>query len=215
MLNVLTDTPSIANQFLIELRSKSVQKDRLRFRRNLERIGEILAVEISKTLEYIPQEIETSLGVSHSFKLAEQPVIGTIIRSGLPMHQGILNIFDGADSAFIAAYRKIKKSGAFEIRKDYISLPNLDNKTLIMCDPLVATGQSMVLACKEILATYDIKELHIAIAIASEEGINHLRAYLPNAYIWVGDVDAELTSKSFIVPGLGDVGDLSFGEKSE
>lgn len=215
MLTVLTDIPSIANQFLMELRSKSIQKDRMRFRRNLERIGEILAVEISKTLEYVEEDVETSLGISHSYVLAEQPVIGTIIRSGLPMHQGMLNIFDGADSAFIAAYRKIKKSGAFEIRRDYMSLPNLDNKTLIICDPLVATGESMVLACKEILALYDIKELHIAIAIASEEGLSHLRAFFPKAYLWVGDVDAELTSKSFIVPGLGDVGDLSFGEKNE
>lgn len=215
MLKVLTHTPSIAHQFLSEMRSAVVQKDRLRFRRNLERIGEILAYEISKGLNYKSVEIETPLGVAQTFVLQEIPILATIIRSGLPMHQGMLNFFDGADCAFIAAHRKIKKSGTFEIRREYLSSPDMDGRTVIVCDPLLATGKSMVLTCKELLDTYDIKELHIAIGIGTEEGIAHVQAYLPNAQLWVGDVDAEMTSKSYIVPGLGDVGDLSFGVKSD
>lgn len=215
MLKVLTTTPSVVHQFLSELRSAVVQKDRLRFRRNLERIGEILAYEISKSLDYKPIEIETQLGIAQTYTLLETPVLATIIRSGLPMHQGMLNVFDTADCAFFAAYRKIKKSGSFEMHMEYMSTPDMDGRTVIVCDPLLATGKSMVLTCKELMDHYDIKQLHIAIGIGTEEGIAHVRAFLPHAKIWVGDIDAEMTSKSFIVPGLGDVGDLSFGIKSE
>ncbi len=214
MVHVLADHPGIANHYLAEMRDINTQKDRLRFRFNLERLGEILAWEISKTLDYADQETETPLGLAQTQILHQQPVLATIIRAGIPMHHGMLRVFDRADSAFIAAYRKTKKSGAFELRKEYVNSPDLDGRTVIISDPMLATGQSMVLACKELLDRFDINTLHIAIAIASEEGINHVQAFLPKVKLWIGDVDAELTSKSYIVPGLGDAGDLAYGEKS-
>lgn len=203
----------MANNYLAELRNIHLQRDRMRFRRNLERIGELLAYEISKKLVFEEAEIETPLGSARTELLIEQPVVATIIRAGLPMHQGLLNVFDRADAAFIAAYRKTKKSGAFEIRKEYVNTPNLDGRVVIVTDPMLATGKSMVLTCKELLDKYKIKELHIAVAIACEEGIAHVRAYLPKANLWIGDVDLEMTSKAYIVPGLGDAGDLAYGEK--
>lgn len=213
MVHVLTDYPSIANDYLSELRNVEVQQDRMRFRRNLERIGEILAYEISKTLEYEEVEIETPLGEAQTKRVATQPVIATILRAGIPMQQGFLNFFDRADAAFVGAFRKIKKSGAFEIRREYLNAPSLDGKVLIVVDPMLSTGRSMVLACKDLMDQHQVKTLHIAAVIASEEGIAHVRAYLPQARLWVGDVDAELTSKAYIVPGLGDAGDLAYGEK--
>lgn len=215
MVQILTGTNSIANHFIAELRNIEVQTDRMRFRRNLERIGEIFAYEISKKLPYEEAEIATPLGDSQTYLLTEQPVLATIIRAGLPLHQGLLNVFDQADSAFIAAYRKTKKSGEFEIYKEYQSCPDLTDKTVIISDPMLATGKSMVLVCKDLLAQYKIKNLHIVAAIASEEGLEHVKAYLPNAHIWVGAVDDELTSKAYIVPGLGDAGDLCYGSKLE
>lgn len=213
MINILTKQNSIANHFIAELRHKDIQQDRLRFRRNLERLGELMAYELSKTLEYAPEEIETPLGIAETQTLVEQPVLITIVRAGLPFHQGFLNIFDQADSGFIAAFRHTKKSGEFEIHKKYDSTPSLDNKIVIVIDTMLATGQSLVLCCKELLAEHNIKELHIASIIASEEGIQHVRAFIPEAHIWVGDVDKELTTKSYIVPGLGDAGDLCYGSK--
>jgi len=215
MVQILTDTNSIANHFIAELRNIEVQTDRMRFRRNIERLGEIFAYEISKKLPYEEAEIATPLGDSQTYLLTEQPVLATIIRAGLPLHQGLLNVFDQADSAFIAAYRKTKKSGEFEIYKEYQSCPDLTDKTVIISDPMLATGKSMVLVCKDLLAQYKIKNLHIVAAIASEEGLEHVKAYLPNAHIWVGAVDDELTSKAYIVPGLGDAGDLCYGSKLE
>ncbi|HZH55443.1 MAG TPA: uracil phosphoribosyltransferase [Sphingobacteriaceae bacterium] len=215
MVHVLTDYPSIANDYLSELRNVEVQQDRMRFRKNLERLGELLAFEISKTLEYEEVEIETPLGGAQTQRLAAQPVIGTILRAGIPLQQGFLNVFDRADAAFVGAYRKIKKSGAFEIRREYLNAPNLDGKVLIVVDPMLSTGRSMVLACKDLMDQQKVKTLHIAAVIASEEGIAHVRAYLPHARLWVGDVDSELTSKAYIVPGLGDAGDLAYGEKHE
>ncbi len=213
MITILTKENSIANHFLAELRDVRIQVDRMRFRRNLERLGEIMAYEISKSLAYKLSEVETPLGVANTHLIMEQPVIGTIIRAGLPFHQGFLNYFDRADSTFIAAFRHTKKSGEFEIHKKYQSTPNLDDKVLIIVDPMLATGRSLVLCCKELLSEYTIRELHIATVIASDEGLQHVRAFLPEAQIWVGDVDNELTSKSYIVPGLGDAGDLAFGNK--
>lgn len=214
MVHILAQHNSIGNNYLAELRDVSVQTDRMRFRRNVERVGELLAYEISKTLHYVDREVETPLGVAKTKVLAEQPVIATIIRAGIPMHQGVLNVFDKADAAFVAAYRKTKKSGAFEIRTEYLNTPNLDGKVLIVADTMLATGQSMVLACRELIGNFKIKELHIVAAIACEEGVAHVRAYLPKAKLWLGDVDAEMTSKSYIVPGLGDAGDLAYGEKN-
>lgn len=213
MIHILTKQNSVANQFIAEIRHIEVQKDRLRFRRNLERLGEALAYEISKTLTYSLEEIETPLGVAEMHTLVDQPVLITLIRAGLPFHQGFLNVFDQADSGFIAAYRHTKKSGEFEIHRKYENTPDLEDKVVIISDPMLATGKSLVLCCKELLSKYNIKELHIATIIASQEGLQHLRAFVPEAQIWVGDVDNELTSKSYIVPGLGDAGDLAYGTK--
>ncbi|WP_159634053.1 uracil phosphoribosyltransferase [Sphingobacterium composti Ten et al. 2007 non Yoo et al. 2007] len=213
MITILTKTNSIANHFIGELRHITIQQDRMRFRRNLERLGEIMAYEISKTLQYRKEEIETPLGIAEMSTLMEQPVLITIIRAGLPFHQGLLNIFDYADSGFIAAFRHTKKSGEFEIHKKYENTPDLDDKVVIIADAMLATGRSLVLCCKELLSQYNIKQLHIASVIASEEGVQHVRAFIPEAHLWIGDVDNELTSKSYIVPGLGDAGDLAFGNK--
>lgn len=213
MLHVLASQNSIVNHFIAELRHTVIQQDRMRFRKNLERIGEVFAYEISKTLEYEPTEIETPLGIAETAMLANHPVLATIIRAGIAMHHGMLNYFDQSDSTFIAAYRKTKKSGALEIHKEYVSTSDLTGRVVIVADPMLATGKSMVLACKDLLDKYKIKQLHIVVAIASEEGIAHVRAFLPQARLWVGEVDAELTSKAYIVPGLGDAGDLAYGLK--
>jgi len=215
MLTILSKQNSIANHYLAELRDVSIQQDRMRFRRNMERLGEITAYEISKTLTYQQHTVETPLGVAEHALLDEQPVLAVILRSGLPFHQGLLNVFDRADSAFIAAYRHTKKSGEMEIHKKYINTPDLEEKVLIVADPILVTGRSLVLCCKELLADYNIKELHIATVIAAEEGVQHVRAFLPEAHLWVGDVDNEMTSKGYIVPGLGDVGDLAFGNREQ
>jgi uracil phosphoribosyltransferase len=214
MLFILNKTNTIANQFLAEMRDAALQQDRLRFRKNQERLGEILAYEISKTFTYTESEVTTPLGIANINLPNEQPVLATILRAGLPLHQGFMNFFDQSDSAFITAYRKIKQSGSFNIQVDHISHPNLDGKTLILCDTMLATGQSMVLVCKELMAQYNIKALHIVSVIASVEGIAYVRKNLPKAQIWVCAVDEEMTSKAYIVPGLGDAGDLAFGEKA-
>ena len=213
MFFVLNKSNTVANQFLAELRDANLQQDRLRFRRNQERIGEILAYEISKKLRYVSSEVQTPLGIASVNVPREQPVLGTILRAGLPFHQGFLNFFDKSPSAFITAYRKVRKNGDFIINIDHIATPNLDGRILILCDTMLATGQSMVEVCKELMATYTIKELHIAAIIASTEGIEHVKANLPKAHLWIGAIDEEMTSKAYIVPGLGDAGDLAYGEK--
>ena len=213
MIFDLSKTKSIANTFVSELRDENIQKDSMRFRKNLERLGEFFAYEISKSLTYVSKEVTTPLGLSNCDVLAQQPVLATILRAGLPLQQGLLNIFDKAECCFISAYRKVKKSGDFVIQMDYISSPDLDGRVLIMADPMLATGQSMVMCCKELLSRYQISELHIVAAIASAEGITHVRANLPKAKLWLGAIDEEMTSKSYIVPGLGDAGDLAYGEK--
>jgi len=213
MLFVLNKANTIGNNFLAELRDVQVQHERLRFRLNQERLGEILAYEISKKLSYIPKVVQTPLGEAEVNVLENQPVLGTIMRAGLPFHQGFLNFFDHAPSAFITAYRKVHKSGDFVIQIEHIASPDLEGRTLILCDTMLATGQSVVQVCKELLAQYNLKDLHIAAVIASTEGLEHVKAHLPMANIWVGAVDEEMTTKSFIVPGLGDAGDLSFGDK--
>ncbi|MDO3626804.1 uracil phosphoribosyltransferase [Mucilaginibacter sp. BT774] len=214
MLFVLNKTNTIGNQFLAEMRDAVTQQDRLRFRKNQERMGEILAYEISKKLKYVSVEVQTPLGIASVEVPESYPVLGTILRAGLPFHQGFMNFFDKSPSAFITAYRKVKKTGAFVINIDHISAPDLEGKIVIICDTMLATGQSMVLVCKELIAQYNIKELHIASVIASTEGVEHVRANLPKAHLWLGAIDEEMTSKAYIVPGLGDAGDLSFGEKT-
>jgi uracil phosphoribosyltransferase len=213
MLFVLNKTNTIGNQFLAELRDAVTQQDKLRFRKNQERLGEILAYEISKKLKYVTVEVQTPLGIATVEVPDTYPVLGTILRAGLPFHQGFMNFFDKSPSAFITAYRKVKKTGAFIINIDHISSPDLEGKTVIICDTMLATGQSIVLVCKELMAQYAIKELHIAAVIASTEGVEHVRANLPKAHLWLGAIDEEMTSKAYIVPGLGDAGDLAFGEK--
>jgi uracil phosphoribosyltransferase len=210
---VLNENNSIANHYLAELRNEVIQQDSMRFRKNMERLGEIFAYEISKSLYYEEYEVQTPLGLSNIELLPEQPVLATILRAGVPLHQGLLNFFDRADSAFISAFRKTKKSGDFIIEMKYISTPNLDEKVVIISDPMLATGKSMVICCKELLSTYKIKELHIVSLIASQEGIAHVKAFLPKAKLWLGAIDEELTSKAYIVPGLGDAGDLAYGQK--
>lgn len=214
MVHILHNTNSIANVFLSELRDLEIQKDSLRFRRNLERLGEIMAYEISKTLEYKSAEVTTPLGVAETNLLAEQPVIATILRAGLPVHQGILNVFDRAENAFVSAYRKHHKDGSFEIKVEYLSSPSLEDKVLILCDPMLATGQSMYLTYKAMLAMGKPKHVHIVSLISSMEGLEYIKSRFPeNTTIWLGAVDDELTVKSYIVPGLGDAGDLAYGTK--
>lgn len=213
MIFDLSKTSSVANIYIAELRDQQIQQDAMRFRRNLERLGEFFAWEISKTLTYVSTETQTPLGIAQTKKLEQQPVLATILRAGLPMQQGLLNIFDRAESAFITAYRKPHVNGPLEIQVDYISAPDLTGKVVIIADPMLATGLSMVLCCKELLAQYQIKELHIVAAIASAEGVKHVRANLPAAKLWLGAIDGEMTTKSYIVPGLGDAGDLAYGSK--
>jgi uracil phosphoribosyltransferase len=214
MVHILHNSNSIANVFLAELRDQEIQKDSMRFRRNLERLGEIMAYEISKTLDYKVSEVTTPLGVADTNLLAEQPVIATILRAGLPVHQGILNVFDRAENAFISAYRKHHKDGSFEIKVEYLSSPSLDDKVLILCDPMLATGQSMYLTYKAMLAMGKPKHVHIVSVISSMEGLEYIKSRMPeNSTIWLGAVDDELTVKSYIVPGLGDAGDLAYGTK--
>ncbi len=213
MLFVLNNINTICNQFLTELRDADQQQDRMRFRRNQERIGEILAYEISKELKYKAVEVQTPLGTAQVNIPAEQPVLGTILRAGLPFHQGFLNVFDQAASTFITAHRKTRKTGEFTIQIEHISTADLDGKTFILCDTMLATGQSVVQVCKELMGQYNLTALHIAAVIASAEGVEHVRAHLPMAHLWIGAIDEEMTTKSYIVPGLGDAGDLAYGEK--
>lgn len=204
---------SIVNQFMLELRDVEIQSDRLRFRKNLERLGQIFAYEISKILPYKSVDVETSLGTANVNVPKEQPILATILRAGLPLHQGLLHFFDQADSAYISAYRKLKKSGAFDIQMEYVSSPDMESRIVIISDPMLATGRSMVLTCKELMARFSISEMHIVTVIASAEGIEYVKAHLPKAEIWVAAIDEEMTTKAYIVPGLGDAGDLAFGEK--
>ncbi|MDL2297422.1 uracil phosphoribosyltransferase [Bacteroidales bacterium OttesenSCG-928-B11] len=207
---------SLFNTFISELRSAEIQKDSMRFRRNLERIGEIFAYEISKELEVADQEIVTPLGIANMKLIQERPVLATILRAGLPLHQGFLNYFDDADNAFISAYRKHYRDGSFEIQVDYMSAPQLDDRILIISDPMLATGKSMFLAYQELLANGVPKHTHLVSSIASVQGVEYLQSKLSpvNCTIWVGAVDEELTAQSYIVPGLGDAGDLAYGYKT-
>lgn len=213
MIYDLSKNNSIARTFIAEMRDEQVQKDAMRFRKNMERLGAFFAFEISKTLTYKEVETQTPLGIANSAILVEQPVLATILRAGLPMHQGMLSVFDQAESAFITAYRKTKKNGDFVIQMEHISAPDLEGKTVILVDPMLATGLSIVLCAKELINSYKIDKLHIVAAIASAEGVKHVRANLPKANLWLGAIDDEMTSKSYIVPGLGDAGDLAYGVK--
>lgn len=207
---------SLFNQVMSEIRDAEIQQDRMRFRRNLERMGELFAYEISKTMEYEPKEVVTPLGVKTVRVLKEQPVLATILRAGLPLHNGLLNMFDKADNAFIAAYRKYDKDDDSEIRVEYFSAPDLTDRVLILCDPLLATGESLVKTIDGLLGDdMEPKHIHIAVAVASSDGMEHLKRKLARkpVTVWVGSIDDELTARAYVVPGLGDAGDLAFGEK--
>lgn len=214
-VNIFDKSDSVFCQYLAELRDVTVQQDRMRFRRNLERIGEIMGYEISKTLEYEAKEVTTPLGIKEVRVLKHQPVVATILRAGLPFHTGLLNVFDKADNAFVAAYRKYDKNDGFEIKVEYYSAADLEDRVLIICDPMLATGESMVKALKGLLEDQQPSHIHIAVAVASNEGLAYVRRALASwpVTLWVGSVDEELTAHAYIVPGLGDAGDLAFGEK--
>ena len=215
MVNLLSQQHSIVNRFIGEIRDAVIQKDRMRFRRNLERIGEIAAYEISKKFNYTEKEVVTPLGIANVMLPSEEPVLATILRAGLPLHQGLLNYFDTSDNAFISAYRRHHKDGSFDIRLEYVSAPDLTNRLIILSDPMLATGQSMVMTYKAIVEKGRPQHTHIVSALASAQGIEFVKKNLPqDVTLWVGAIDEELTAQSFIVPGLGDAGDLAYGEKS-
>jgi uracil phosphoribosyltransferase len=211
----LSKEHSLVTNWVSELRDVAVQTDRMRFRRNLERIAEVIAYEISKSLPFINVEVETPLGTHVSKKMRGQPVIATILRAGQPMHNGFLNYFDQADNAFISAYRKHHRDGTFEIDLQYVSCPDLTDRILIICDPMLATGASLVKTLQYLQTEGKPAEIHIACAIACTVGIEYVRRLQPGVKIWCGDVDDELTAKGYIVPGLGDAGDLAFGTKTQ
>ncbi|PSR04659.1 MAG: uracil phosphoribosyltransferase [Bacteroidetes bacterium SW_11_45_7] len=213
MVHDLSEGHSLANQFIAEIRDADIQKDRLRFRRNMERIGEIFAYEISKELPYHSKEIQTPVDQAKSKVIAEQPVLGTILRAGLALHNGLLNYFDEADNAFISAYRKHNDQGGFEIELEYVTCPALNERTLIISDPMLATGQSMVHTINELLKIGHPGRIYIVSAIAAWPGIQHVQNNLSNISIWCGAIDDKLTKEAFIDPGLGDAGDLAFGKK--
>ncbi|TAK37424.1 MAG: uracil phosphoribosyltransferase [Saprospiraceae bacterium] len=213
MIVNLSETNSIANQFLAEMRDAKIQKDSMRFRRNLERLGEVLAYEISKTFEYNSKEVETPLGVAWVKLPAPRLVLATILRAGIPFHQGFLNYFDKAENAFVSAYRKHHKDGTFDIHLEYVSCPDLEGCVLIIVDPMLATGASMNIVLDELITYGKPAQIHIVTAIASTEGAGFIKRKYPEASLWMGALDEELTAKSYIVPGLGDSGDLCYGEK--
>jgi uracil phosphoribosyltransferase len=211
---VMSQTNSVMNQFMAELRDINIQNDSMRFRKNIERIGEIFAYEISKTLAYKTIDVTTPLGVAHVNVLAEHPVLATVLRAGLPLHHGMQNIFDKAENAFVSAYRQHQKDGSFAVKVEYMACPDLNDKTLILADPMLATGISIELTYKALMRRGSPKKIHVVTAIASIEGVEYVKKHLPdNITLWLGAVDDELTAQSYIVPGLGDAGDLSFGIK--
>ena len=216
MIHILSKENSIFNKFIAQIRDREVQRDSMRFRRNMERIGEVMSYEISRSLNYSSRVVETPLGEVAIELISDKVVLATVLRAGLPLHQGFLNYFDDAESVFVSAYRKSSKDGSFKVKVEYISNCNLEGKTLILVDPMLATGSSLVLAYEALVAKGGEPEhTHIASVIASEQGVDYVTRHLParKTTLWLGAVDAELTSRAYIVPGIGDAGDLAFGEK--
>lgn len=213
--HILGELPSVFSHLMAEIRDQSIQQDAMRFRRNLERMGEMFGYELSRKLEYVEREVTTSLGKAPVLVLRKQPVLATILRAGLPLHQGLLNYFDRADNAFISAYRKhAGDADSFEVEIEYLSSPSLQDRDIILCDPMLATGASMVLAYQALLSRGQPRHVHVVSVIASTVGVDYVRQKLPaNTTLWLGAVDRELTSRGYIVPGLGDAGDLAFGLK--
>ncbi|HSC53472.1 MAG TPA: uracil phosphoribosyltransferase [Phnomibacter sp.] len=211
----LSEQNSLVCTWVSELRDVTVQQDRMRFRRNLQRIAEVAAYEISKTLDWEAADVETPLGTAIGVRLKKQPIVANILRAGLPMHEGLLNYFDRADNAFISAYRKHHRDGSFEIKLDYVSCPDLDGRVVIIADPMLATGSSLVKTIEELKEEGEPLQIHIVCAIACTVGIEHVQRLAPHVKIWCGDIDDELTAKGYIVPGLGDAGDLAYGPKTQ
>ncbi len=209
----LSQQYSLLSDWIGEIRNTEIQTDRMRFRRNLERIGEVVAFEISKEMQFVEKEIQTPLGISVCKVLEHQPVLATILRAGLPLHNGLLNYFDKADNAFISAYRKHNKDGTFEISLDYVSCPELENRVVIVSDPMLATGSSLVKTIQFLREEGHPSKIHVVAAIACTVGIEYVLRSEPNCKVWCGAIDDELTAKGYIVPGLGDAGDLAFGTK--
>ena len=216
MVKILNSENTILNKFLSQMRDKGVQGDSMRFRRNMERVGEIMAYEISKSLNYKTRMVETPLGVAAVEEISDKVVVATILRAGLPFHQGFLNYFDDAENGFVSAYRKSRPDGSFIVDVEYVSTSSLTGKILILVDPMLATGTSLMLVYDALIRRAGEPEhTHIASVIASEQGVDYVTRHLPSrtTTLWLGAVDAELTSRSYIVPGIGDAGDLAFGEK--
>lgn len=211
----LSEQHSLVSNWVSELRDVEIQQDRMRFRRNLERIAEVIAYEISKKMEWVEEEVTTPLGISNSKILKVQPVLATILRAGLGMHTGLLNYFDKGDNAFISAYRKHNPDGSFDIHMEYMSCPEIEGRVVILSDPMIATGSSLVKSIEFLKEEGQIKQLHIACAIACTVGLEFVKRAFPQATIWCGDIDDEITAKGYIVPGLGDAGDLAFGSKMQ
>lgn len=213
MIHNLSSKNSIANTFLAQMRDVNTQDNRLVFRKNMERLGNIFAYEISKYLEYTDQEVETPLGIAQTAIPSSKIVLCTILRAGLPLHNGMLDYFDDASNAFVAAYRKNHKDGSFEISLEYVTCPDLTDATLILIDPMLATGASIEKSIDSLQEFGTYKELHIVTIIASSYGVKQMKRLYPKAHLWMAAEDDELTAKSYIVPGLGDAGDLAFGKK--
>ena len=216
MVHILSEENSVFSQYIAEIRDVNIQGDRMRFRRNIERMGELFAYEISKKLSYVTREITTPLGTAKGVELENQPVLATILRAGLPLHTGMLTTLDHADNAFVSAYRKHDKHGDFEIKIEYMSSPSIEGRTLILCDPMLATGGSMVMSYQALLSKGTPKEVHVAAVIGSAQGLEYTKANMPpETNFWLGALDDELTAEAYIVPGLGDAGDLCYGTKEE
>lgn len=216
MITNLSTEQSILNVWLAELRDQTIQQDSWRFRGNIRRIGAALATEISRTLEYKATTVNTPLGEAECSVLADQPVLATILRAGLPMHEGMLEVFDQADNAFLAEYRKHDNKGTFiDVESGYITSPDVTGRTVILCDPMLATGSSLIRAIEMLREVGQPAKIHIAAVIASEEGVAALASALPDVDIWCATIDPKLTDAKYIYPGLGDAGDLSYGVKQQ
>jgi len=214
-VNIIGNSNSVFNQFIAEIRDEAVQKDPMRFRTNLQRLGEIFAYEISKVMDYETIDVKTPLGIAQVSNLVQQPVLATILRAGLPLQQGLLNIFDHAENAFISAYRKYDEASEFHIEFEYLASPSLNGKDLILSDPMLASGASIEIGYRALLKKGSPKHVHIVVVIASTQGVEYVTQHITeeNVTLWIGAVDPEMTPLSYIVPGLGDAGDLAFGAK--
>lgn len=210
----LSEHNSVLNHYLKEIRSISIQQDKMRFRRNIERIGEVMAIEVSKTLPYTPEDVQTPMEVTQVNTVSNGIVIGSVMRAGLPLHQGFLNMFDHAENAFLSAFRRKNEQGQLEVVSEYMAAPDLNGKILLLVDPMLATGLSLDIAYKALLKNGTPKALHVCCVIAAPEGVDNLRRLMPeDSTLWVACIDRGTNANKYIVPGLGDAGDLCFGDK--